>query len=274
MRGWTTRYALLLLIPLLAGCGQNAYTLYRQNQQLAQQQQTFATQNGELLGRAQTLDRDNQELEALLAQSRQQIQLLKDELNVTRDQLRGTASQLADLRSEKQGLEKRAAALTASVTRRVGATIEPNNSLIGKLTVIHLPGVEVRQDGDVIRIELPGEKLFVPGTAQLQPEAPRLIDGVMGDVLRAYPEQVIGVEGHTDSDPISTPQYPSNHHLSAARALTVYDHIRRRFPLDPQQLFVVGHGANHPVVSNATPAGKARNRRVELVIYPETVRGR
>lgn len=272
MAGWLKSCALGLSLTLCVGCGQNAYTLHSQNQQMAQQQQTFAMQNSELQNRATSLDHDNQELEALLAQSRQQIQLLKDELGATRDQLRGTTQQLADLRNEKVGLERRTEALTASMQRRVGATIKPNNSLVGELTVIHLPGIEVRQDGDVIRIELPGERLFVPGTATIMPEGAQMVDGVVGDVLRVYPNQLIGIEGHTDADPISTPQFPTNHHLSSARALAVYDHAMRRFQIDPQQMFVVGHGANHPVVSNATPAGKTRNRRVELVIYPDTIR--
>lgn len=273
MCGLPERIAIGLLLPMLIGCGQNAYTLHHQNQQLAQQHQTFASQNGELQNRAVALDRDNQELEALLAQSRQQIQLLKDELGATRDQLRSTTQQLATLHNEKQGLEKRTEALTASMQRRVGATITPNNSWMGELSIIHLPGIEVRQDGDVIRIELPGERLFHPATATLLPTAGSLIDNVMADVVRAYPDQIIGVEGHTDSDPISTPQFPSNHYLATARALAVQDHIVRRFPIESQQLFVVGHGPNHPVVSNATPAGKARNRRVELVVYPDQ-RGR
>ena len=51
--------------------------------------------------------------------------------------------------------------------------------------------------------------------------------------------------------------------------MALYDYLATRTRLKPQQLFVVGHGANHPVVSNGTPAGKDRNRRVELVIYPE-----
>ena len=271
MAAWWKQIATGLMLTLCVGCGQNAYTLYHQNQELAQQQQSVATRSDALQNRAGELDRDNQELEALLAPSRQQIQLLKDELGATRDQLRGTTQQLADLNSQKQGLEQRAQALNASMQRRVGATITPNNSLVGKLTVIHLPDVEVRQDGDVIRIELPGERLFPAGAATLKSEASQLIDSVMADVVRAYPEQVIGIEGHTDSDPIATPQFPSNQHLSTGRALAVYEHILRRFPLDAQQVFVVGHGANHPVVSNATSAGKARNRRVELVIYPEQV---
>ena len=261
---------LLLTLAPCAGCGQNALSLHNQNQSLARDQQSLATRGQELQNRAAKLDRDNQELEGLLAQSRQQIQLLKDELVVVRDQLRGTTEQLASLRNEKQGLEQHTRALTASVQRQVGATIRANNSLVGKLDAIHLPGVEVRQDGDVVRIELPGEKLFHPGSATLAPGAVQMIDGVMADVVRNYPKQIIGIEGHTDGDPINTPQFPSNHHLSTARAMTVYDHLSKQVNVPTGQLFVVGHGSNHPVVSNATPAGKARNRRVELVIYPET----
>ena len=58
-------------------------------------------------------------------------------------------------------------------------------------------------------------------------------------------------------------KYPAN--------TAVYDALVRTAGVPSNQLFVVGHGSNHPVVSNATPAGQARNRRVELVIYPETV---
>jgi flagellar motor protein MotB len=51
--------------------------------------------------------------------------------------------------------------------------------------------------------------------------------------------------------------------------MTVYDVLVNRTRLQGNQLFVAGHGSNHPIVSNATPEGKQRNRRVELVIYPE-----
>jgi outer membrane protein OmpA-like peptidoglycan-associated protein len=51
----------------------------------------------------------------------------------------------------------------------------------------------------------------------------------------------------------------------------VFDYLAARTRLKAQQLFVVGHGGNHPVVSNGTAAGKARNRRIELAVYPERV---
>jgi chemotaxis protein MotB len=80
---------------------------------------------------------------------------------------------------------------------------------------------------------------------------------------------MLGVEGHTDSDQVYGGQFRSNHELSVARATAVYDVLTSQARISPAQLFLVGHGANHPVVSNATLAGKDRNRRVELVIYPE-----
>jgi chemotaxis protein MotB len=97
---------------------------------------------------------------------------------------------------------------------------------------------------------------------------------VAAEIRRTYPDQVIGVEGFTDSDPIQNSQWVSNHQLSVGRAMAVYDYLTVRNGMRPEQLFVVGHGSNHPVVSNATPAGKERNRRVELVIYPETTSAR
>jgi len=53
--------------------------------------------------------------------------------------------------------------------------------------------------------------------------------------------------------------------------MAVYQVLATRGGLRGGQMFIVGHGANHPVVSNATESGKRRNRRVELVIYPEQI---
>jgi flagellar motor protein MotB len=70
---------------------------------------------------------------------------------------------------------------------------------------------------------------------------------------------------------MTSPQYPTDQHLAVGQAMTVYDGLTRLGGLPAKQLFVVGHGASHPVVSNATDAGRARNRRIDIVIYPETI---
>jgi flagellar motor protein MotB len=237
---------------------------------LQQQQTTLSQQNQQLQSKASTLDQDNQELETLLAQSRQQNKLLQDQLAAIRDQLTVTTQQLTATREEKSTIERKAQTSMASTRSRVGAAIMPNNSLERSLPTFTHSGVEVRQDGDIIRIELSADKMFDAAGARLRMDATPMIDAVAAEIDRSYPGHFVGIEGHTDSDPpASGSQWLSNHQLSAARAQAVFDYLTARTRLKQQQLFMVGHGGNHPVVSNGSAAGKARNRRVELAIYPE-----
>ena len=176
---------------------------------------------------------------------------------------------MAKVKQQTPPDDKRIEAWTASAKPQAGAKITANNSLNSQLPAIDIPGILVRVDGDVVRIELPSSRLFSPGTARLLPEASPLLDTVTADIVRLYPDQIVGVEGHTDSDPADAGKWQNNHQLSIGEALAVYDYISMRSRIQPNQLFVVGHGPNHPIVSNGTVAGKERNRRVELVIYPE-----
>jgi len=262
---------LLPVLALLTGCAGNSLVTKGQLQQLQQQQLAMTRQNEELRQRATALDQDNQRLQSLLAQAQQRQQLLEDQLALVRQQLAGTAEQLAQLQKEKQETEEKARALTASLQRRMGVAIEPNNSLQASLPAFSDPDIQVRRDGDVIRVELPADRLFAPGTASLLPEGSQLLSEVAGTLAHQFPKQRIGIEGHTDGDPITAPQWRNHMHLSTAWAISVYEALIHQTPLRIEQLFVVGHGKNHPVVSNATAAGKRRNRRIELVVYPETV---
>jgi flagellar motor protein MotB len=267
--------SLVCVLPLaLAGCSNNPYALQKQTQTLQQQQIALQQKYNDLQTRASAMDRDNQELGTLLAQARQQNKLTEDQLVAVRDQLSGLTSQLTQLRDAKQLTEKQAEALMASTRRRTGATITANNSLERNLPVINVPGVEVRPDGDVVRIELPAARLFQSGGATLQPAGGTLIDTVAIEIARAYPEQTIGIEAHTSNEFIRTSQGYDNQQLSVAQATAVYQYLVQRGQIPAARMFIAGHGANHPVVSNATAAGKSRNARVELVVYPEKVANR
>ena len=236
--------------------------------------QLVAQQSQEYQTRALSLDKDNQELESLLAQSRQQIQLLTDEVTATRDQLRTTTEQLLAMRDDHQQLKTKTTALVASARTRAGAEIRANNSLLKNLTLKQIPGVSVRQDGDVVRAEITGDQIFMLGSNYFKSGADQLVQSVAAELRRNFPDQIIGIEAHTDNTQTHSQQFPSNHHLSAAQSLAVYNSLMKRGTLAAQQLFVIGHGGNHPVVSNATDAGKARNRRIEFVVYPERMASR
>jgi len=270
-------------LPLLVGCGRVVFTP-RGQQAISlspQQQQQLAQQQQQVQQRTDQLDLDNQELESLLAQSRQQLQLKQDQVTATQEQLRVTTQQLASVQKERTQLQQRTQALVASMQQSVASgggtgipAIQANNTILKPLRVASLPGVDVRQDGDVIRVALAADQLYQRGTTQMRPGADQFIRSVASDLLSNYPEQIIGIEGHTDGAPVSSPQFPTSHHLSVAQATVVYEAIRRGSGIPAQQLFLIGHGANHPLVSNGTEVGRQKNRRIELVVYPETLRRR
>lgn len=266
----------LVLLVLLSGCGRLVYKPKGQAPVAAaqQQMQLIAQQSQEYQTRAKSLDVDNQELESLLAQSRQKVQLLTDEISATRGQLKDTTDQLLAMRSSNTELQSKTTSLLASTQQRSGAEIRANNSMLKNLTIADIPGATVRQDGDLLRVEIAGDKIFMPGSPFLKDGGEQLLRSVAAELRRNFPNQRIGIEGHTDNAPTHSQQFPSNHHLSSAQAIAVYNLLVQRQILPGEQLFVVGHGANHPLVSNATDAGKTRNRRLELVVYPERIASR
>ncbi|MBX3424310.1 MAG: OmpA family protein [Pirellulales bacterium] len=267
------RNTLFLAVVLAAasGCGRLVFQPKNGAQQTAAAQQQIAQQTQEYQTRAAALDRDNQELESLLAQSRQQIQLLNGELTATREQLRTTTDQLVAMRTDNETLRTQSSQLVSTQQQRAGAEIRANNSLLKNLQIKGLPGVEVRQDGDVLRVEIPGDRIFMPGSPYLQNGAEQLLTTVAADLRRNFPDHIIGIEGHTDDAATHSQQFPTHHHLSAAQALTVSNLLVQRSTMPEAQMFVIGHGANHPIVSNASEEGRARNRRIEFVVYPERI---
>lgn len=274
-------FRLLACLLATTGCGRG---VFRPNQPPGpsaapvtltfDQQQQIAQREQDLQRRAEQLDRDNQELESLLAQSRQQTQLLGDQVSATQGQLRATADRLAATQAENGSLQERTQKLLASTegpARTVG--FAPNSTMLQPIALRGLPGVEVRQDGDVIRVALAADQLFYTDSGQLQPTGERLVASVATQLAEAYPGHMLGIEGHTDGAPPVSPHHATSHHLSVAQATAVYDALRRT-GVPAAQLFVIGHGANHPLASNATEAGRQKNRRLEMVVYPETVRTR
>ena len=266
-------YPLLLGLTVLvfSGCAQSSSVLQGKIQRTQEQQLALSRQNEQLQSRANTLGSDNQELSSLLAQSRQRTKVVEDQLAAVRDQLAGTTAQLAKIRQEKEAGDKQVQAMTASMRRQGSVTIKPNSSYQKPLVALSIPGVESRQDGDVMRIVLPASRVFEPDTVRLRPGAEQFITSIAGEIARLYPSNRIGIEGHTDSDPVANPRWHNNHEFSAGRAVAVYNVLVKQAKINPQRLFVAAHGPNHPVYSNGPAGGKQRNRRVELVVYPETI---
>jgi len=117
---------------------------------------------------------------------------------------------------------------------------------------------------DGIHVVIADSLMFRTGEARLI-EPSRTVLRMLGDLLDDDVESVV-VEGHTDDRPINTERYPSNWELSTARAASsvrfLQEHARA---YDPSRFMAVGYGSQHPVASNETREGRARNRRVEIM---------
>ncbi|MEJ2632063.1 MAG: flagellar motor protein MotD [Acidihalobacter sp.] len=156
---------------------------------------------------------------------------------------------------------KRAARPAPPDIRKMGATIEKRLS-----GLISSKIVSVNVHKEWVDIKINTDLLFSSGSIVPAPGAKPVIQDV-SQALRSLPVQ-IQVEGFTDNVPIHSPIFPSNWELSAARAASVV-HQMTENGIQPQRLAAVGYGQYHPVASNATPQGRAQNRRVELVVVAE-----
>lgn len=259
-------------VLLAVGCNQNPFLTAQQTgaplQQAPAPLQPYAAQLQDMGRRATALDADNRDLHSEIARAQQEKQLLQEEVTLLRKRLTDTATQLRDVQLASQNTARQMEAMQATARRGGGATLTANNSRLAPLQMVNIPGFEVRQDGDVIRIEVPADRLFHAKTAQMLPSASFVLDQLADTLLRQYPQQMIGIEGHTDNSPVGT---TSHHELASAQALAVYQAFTQRNRVPADQLFVVSHGANQPRVSNATPNGRSNNRRIELVVYPERI---
>jgi chemotaxis protein MotB len=128
--------------------------------------------------------------------------------------------------------------------------------------------VEVGASREGIVISLAGNLLFDSGKSDLKPRGMILLD-TLAERLRTMPNE-IRVEGHTDAIPIATPLYPSNWELSSARATTVSRYFAEHSDIAPIRLSAAGYGEFRPIAPNDSREGRARNRRVDLVVlFPQ-----
>ncbi len=126
--------------------------------------------------------------------------------------------------------------------------------------------VEFDAAAGTIKVTLQNKILFNSGRASLKKATNATLDHVRSVLKSKYSGRRIDVVGHTDSDPIKKSKWKDNWELSAQRALTVVRYLSGR-GIPPARIRAVGCGAGRPIASNAKASGKARNRRVEIIVY-------
>ena len=180
-------------------------------------------------------------------------QRLERELVETKDALAAEKHEADELRAEKAKTAAKAAE-AAKERDKLAAVVGAQGA--------------VSQSGEEISLELVDKVLFRVGEAELTPRGKDVLTRV-GAALNDVPDKQIWVQGHTDTTPIRTakgvvPKFATNWELSSARALTVVHYLQHEAKVDPKRLAAVAFGQYRPASRN-----KAKNRRIEIVLYPK-----
>jgi len=123
--------------------------------------------------------------------------------------------------------------------------------------------LRARKVDKAVQLEVNDNILFAQASVEMKSEGKRLLDD-LGQLFNKN-EAIITIEGHTDSRPISSVRFPSNWELSSGRATRVARYLIDR-GYDPGRLRALGYADTQPLANNETAEGRARNRRVSLVV--------
>jgi chemotaxis protein MotB len=189
--------------------------------------------------------------------------------------------QVSELQAEKEALEADKAALIAT-RDNLAKSVEEKSSELAALKdttdklkdkmkdEIAKGDIQLTESGGKLRVGLVDKILFDSGEASISKRGEGVLARV-GAVLASIEDRQIQVSGHTDNTPISDKlkhDFPTNWELSVARATNVVRFLQEKASVPADRLVATGYGENQPIASNKTGAGRAKNRRIELLLTP------
>lgn len=235
----------LLLLLLLGGGGYLYWTQHRPlEEQVGKQGATIAQLTA-------SLDAAKKEADGARAQQAADRDKAKADLAAAQDQVKQMQADLARSASQKSEDDK----LLADLKQQLG-------------------GADVKDAAGQITVTMVDKILFQSGEAQLTPEGEQMLTKLGG--LLANVDKLIEVSGHADNQPLESAKskqlFPTNWELSTARATNVVRFLQEKVGIKPRRLKAAGYGSYRPVASNATAVGRAKNRRIEILLLPDHVK--
>lgn len=188
-------------------------------------------------------------------------------------------AEIRDLRAEKVALKEQLDKLSydhdqlefalSDAASRIDDSIEVTEASMPSLedyAELERTGITATRRGTDIVFTIPTAVTFPSGRSNLS-DAGKQALRILAQRLKAdFPVDTFFVEGHTDSDPIKKSKFASNRELSLARAMAVLNFLVVECQVKDERFVVVGHGQYNPVLANETTEGKAKNRRVEVIV--------
>ncbi len=262
------RYALLLL-PLATGCvSQGEHDALAKELGETRAALVRAEENGKTLERALADER------AKIDELNARIDTLDKTIQVTTAQLQASDEKLAltlkDRSRLKASVDEMKSAL--ALARRQKALSEARVAMFKDLlarfqTLVDTGKLQIKLVNGRMVLVLPSDVLFASGSIAITEEGKGALVEVAKILTTLVPRE-FQVEGHTDNVPIKTQQFPSNWELAAGRAIAVAN-VMIGAGLPPARVSAASYGEYRPAASNETDEGKARNRRIEIVLIPD-----
>ncbi len=201
-------------------------------------------------------------------QQKRQFARVKTEL----EQLQKAAEQSSNQTSQlQQDLTNSHARIEALIKEKEQVTQQQRQIEDQMRAAIQSKDITISELQGKLTVNILDRVLFASGEADLKPEGEHVLAQV-ASVLNQHTNRQIYVIGHTDNVPIRASafsRYPSNWELSTARATAAVRYLTEKAGVDSAQLAAVGYGEFHPIADNSTAEGRARNRRIAIVVLPE-----
>jgi chemotaxis protein MotB len=192
------------------------------------------------------------------------LALEEKEKNLSAEQERLTKMQ-KDLASRSKRIEELEGLIAAKDAKMNALKTAVSNAL----TNFEGKGLTVEQRDGKVYVSMENKLLFSSGSWTVNTEGKKAVQQ-LGNVLSQNPDIAVLIEGHTDNVPYGgSGQLTDNWDLSTKRATSIVHILRENSGIDPQNLTAAGRGEFAPVASNATAEGKAKNRRIEVILTPK-----
>lgn len=142
------------------------------------------------------------------------------------------------------------------------------NNLTRSLSREELSDVDVKVLKGVVYISLSDNMLYKSGSYNISDQAGQTLSKI-AKIIKDYNNYDVLIEGNTDAVPVTMPNIRNNWDLSALRASSVVQALQTIYGVDPKRLTAGGRGEYNPIADNSTDAGKAQNRRTQIIITPK-----